>query len=113
AIVVVGADTPRGVARVGLSCSLGTVLALPALFPYVRMAAHGTRRPLEQVAQLSATLSGYLVSTSRIDFWWGRHFFTNGLDLFFPGVVAVVLAAVGVADAVRTGGDARRPSSPL
>lgn len=106
--VIVGAESARAVGRVALACAISAVFALPVLLPYLRLAAQGTRRPIEQVAQLSATLSGYLVSTSRIDSWWSHRFFTNGLNLFFPGVVALTLAGVGLVAAVSAGGDSRR-----
>ncbi len=92
---------------------VGGVLALPVLLPYIRLGAEGVRRPLEQAAQFSATLTGYLVSTSRIHAPWGRHFFTSDVNVFFPGVCAIVLASVGLWDAVTSGGAARRRALTL
>jgi hypothetical protein len=111
--VVMGVDSLRSAGRIALACAIGAALAIPALLPYIRLSAQGTRRPLEQVAQLSATLAGYLVSTSRVDFWWGTRFYTNGLNLFFPGAVALGLTVMGVADSVRAGAEARRRVATL
>jgi hypothetical protein len=106
--LVARAESAKAVGHVTLACAIGALLAFPVLIPYLRLAAGGTRRPLEQVAQLSATPTGYLVSTSWMDFSWGHRFFTNGLNVLFPGIVALVLAGLGVHAAVKAGGDSRQ-----
>lgn len=103
----------RGAGRLAAASALGGVLAFPILLPYMRLGAEGVRRPLELAAQFSATLTGYLVTTSRLHASWGRHFFTGDVNVFFPGVCAIVLAVVGLRDAVRSGGDARRRALTL
>jgi hypothetical protein len=72
------------------------VLAAPILLPYVRFAAGGATRPIEMVAQFSASLTGYLASTSVVDAPWARRFFTNDVNVMFAGVVAIALAAAGL-----------------
>jgi hypothetical protein len=73
----------------------GLLLALPVLLPYIRFAAAGATRPLELVAQLSATSSGYLASTSRVWRSATGGFSQSSVNLFFPGVTATLLAIVG------------------
>ena len=112
-IALAGMRSLRAAGRLALAGVLGGVLALPVLLPYIRLGAEGVRRPLEQAAQFSATLTGYLVSTSRIHAFWGRHFFTSDVNVFFPGFCAIVLASVGFWDAVTSGGAARRRALTL
>jgi hypothetical protein len=92
---VSGARSLRAIVRLAIAGSAGVALALPALFPYLQLAAGGIRRPLEQAAQLSASPTGYLVSLSRIDAWWSHRFFTRDIDVLFPGAVALLLATAG------------------
>ena len=87
--------------RLSAAGVLALLMALPFLWPYVQLASEGTRRPLEQAAQLSAAPSGYLVSLSRLDAPWSRRFFTRDINVFFPGLVALALAAAGVVFGVR------------
>ena len=107
-IAAFGVRSPRTLARLTMAGVAGGVVALPVLLPYIRLAAEGVRRPLEQAAQFSATASGYLVTTSRVHASWGRHFFTGDVNVFFPGVCALALAIAGVWDAIRIGAAARR-----
>ena len=85
----------RGSVRVAAGIALGIVLALPILFPYLRLAAEGVRRPIEQAAQFSASGSGYLTSGSVVDSIWSKRFFTKDVDVLFPGIAATLLAASG------------------
>jgi len=75
---------------------LALLVALPVLWPYLQLAGEGTRRPLEQAAQLSATPSAYLTSLARLDGIWSRRFFTRDINIFFPGFLALLLAGVAV-----------------
>jgi hypothetical protein len=85
-------------AWLGLACAgvLALLIAAPVIWPYLQLAGEGTRRPLEQAAQLSAAPSAYLVSLSRIDGIWSRRFFTKDINIFFPGFLALALAALGI-----------------
>ena len=112
-LVAGGARSSRVFGQVALACAIGVLIALPVLLPYLRLAAEGVRRPIEQAAQFSATLPGYLVSKSRLDFPWGRRFFTSDVNVFFPGVAALALATVGGWSAVTAGGPARRRAVAL
>ena len=76
------------------SGAAGVVLALPILWPYL---TSGMRRPLEQVADFSATPAGYLASQSWLHRGWSAPFFTVDTNLWFPGVTALLLAALGIA----------------
>jgi hypothetical protein len=79
-----------------------TVLAglaiLPVYLPYRRLGrTMGMNRPLEAVAEFSASLSGYLATAGRIHAsTWSSRFIGNPVDLFFPGVVVTVLAALAI-----------------
>ena len=98
----------RAAIRVAAAIGIGLLIALPVLFPYLRLASEGIRRPLEQAAQFSATPRGYITSTSVIDTLWSRRFFTRDIDVLFPGVVATVLATTGIAAGWRGGTRTRR-----
>jgi hypothetical protein len=79
------------------------VMVLPIALPYRRVAAEqGMVRSIEAVREYSATLAGYLAAAGRIHFHtWSGRFFENPVDSFFPGVMAIILAAVAIAAAVR------------
>jgi hypothetical protein len=104
----ISARSARSIGRVAAAGVLAGVLALPVLLPYIRLAREGVRRPLEQAAQLSATPSAYLVSSSLVDATWSRRFFTRDIDVLFPGFIAMGLAAVGATASCQSGGPARR-----
>ena len=75
--------------------AIGVVLASPVLWPYVRFAAGGATRPIEMVAQFSASPAGYLASTSVVDARWTRPWFTNDVNVMFAGVGALAIAGLG------------------
>jgi len=95
----IGVRDRRTALRTVAALAIGLLIALPALVPYLRLAAEGVRRPIEQAAQFAATPSGYLTSLSRVDAPWSRRFFTKDVDVLFPGAVAVALAIAGSAAA--------------
>lgn len=100
ALMVVTRWPPRAATlRVITSGAAGAVVALPILWPYL---TSGMRRPLEQVADFSATPAGYLASLSWLHRGWTAPFFTVETNLWFPGVTALLLAALGVAVGWRT-----------
>ena len=92
-VAIVGVRRWRGALTVVLATLAGLILALPVLLPYARL-ARGAVRPLEMVAQFSATLTGYLTSTSWVHTFWSPAV-TNSVDVLFPGATAIVLAAIG------------------
>ncbi len=106
-ITVIETRNISGVVRLGTATAGGAVLALPVLWPHL---TNGVRRPLEQVTDFSATLGGYLTSMSRMHAGWTAPFFTTDIDVFFPGVVALVLAAAGITTAWRSGIARQAPS---
>ena len=93
-VAIVGVRRWRGALTVVLATLAGLILALPVLLPYARL-ARGAVRPLEMVAQFSATLTGYLTSTSWVHTFWSPAV-TNSVDVLFPGATAIILAAIGV-----------------
>jgi hypothetical protein len=84
----------HALAIAGTSC-LGLALAGPVLLPYLRVAASGATRPIEVVAQFSATPAGYLTSTSHVHQAWSAMFFRDDVNVLFAGIVALTLAALG------------------
>jgi hypothetical protein len=94
----------RGVAvPLAIAAIVGGLSILPIYLPYHRAAVqqHMTR-PLEVVQDFSAAPSGYLATAARLhlSLWSGR--FVNGAaDPFFPGFVALGLAAAAIVMAVR------------
>lgn len=87
----------RSAAAIGAASTCGLVLALPVLWPYVRFAATGVTRPLASIDQFSATLNGYLHSSSRLHAGWSAPFFDRDVSVFFAGGTALALALVGFA----------------
>jgi hypothetical protein len=71
----------------------GVLGALPVLWPHL---TDGVRRPIEQVADFSATPGGYLSSMSWMHRGWSTTATTVDTNLWFPGVVCLVLATIGL-----------------
>ncbi len=90
----------QGLAIAGAG-ALGLGLAAPALLPYIRVAASGATRPIEVVAQFSATPGGYLTSTSHLHRGWSAMFFRDDVNVLFAGALALALAGIGVATLAR------------
>jgi hypothetical protein len=106
--VVVGARTRRAWGAAMIAGLSGLALAAPVLLPYLRLAAGGAVRAIEAVAEFSATPAGYLVSTSRLHRLLGARV-DNEVDVWFAGLAALALAAIGVvAGARRSAVDRRR-----
>jgi hypothetical protein len=82
----------RAFVRLSGGSLAGIVLAAPAVWPQL---ADTIERPLDQVADFSATLTGWVSSMSRVHGGWTAPWFTADTNVFFPGVTAIVLAAVG------------------
>jgi hypothetical protein len=100
-VVVTGARQWRGAIAAAVASIAGLVLALPVFLPYLGLHRGGAARPMEMVEQFSASWSGYLSSTSRLHAGWTRPFFTTDVNVFFAGVVALGLAAIGLTVASR------------
>ena len=113
ALVAIAGRRWRALLFVVGAATAGLIVAAPVLWPYWRFARTGTSRPIEVVAQFSASASGYLASTSRIDAPWLRAFFTNDVNVFFAGACALMLAVLGVAFIARQPGVARRRAVAL
>jgi hypothetical protein len=72
---------------------MSAIAVLPVYLPYRRVAKLGMVRPIETVAEFSATLKGYFAAAGRIHFsTWSAGFWDNPVDAFFPGFVVIVLA---------------------
>lgn len=98
----------RGALAAGAAAAAGAVAATPVLLPYLRFAGAGATRPLEIVAQFTATPDGYLTSMSRLHAGWTAPFFRDDLNVFFAGFVAIGLAVIGLTVMARAVGSRRR-----
>jgi hypothetical protein len=97
-VEIVELRTIAGAIRFTAAIIAGGILSLPLLWPHL---THGITRPLFQVSDFSATPGGYLTSMSHLHKGWSARFFTTDIDVFFPGVIAVVLAAIGIVAGTR------------
>jgi hypothetical protein len=81
-----------------LAAIVAGVAIAPVYLPYRHLAkTMGMLRPLEAVAEFSATPTGYLATVGRLHFWlWSQRFLGNPVDLFFPGVVVIVVSALAI-----------------
>ena len=94
---IMGVVAWPGVARLGrvaAAGAFGLFAALPTLWPHI---TNGVTRPLEQVADFSATPAGYVASLSHLHRGWSASWFVADTNVWFPGVVAMGLAGVGLA----------------
>jgi hypothetical protein len=70
---------------------------LPFLWPYYQVdQAQGLARDVNVVTQYNAGWRDYLVTGGRLHFAWWSHVFYEGRTALFPGVTAIVLAAVAL-----------------
>jgi hypothetical protein len=107
--VVVAARAPDWWPRLGRTAMLlggATLLSaaavLPMYLPYRRVAKLGMVRPIDTVAEFSATLKGYFAAAGRIHFsTWSARFWENPVDAFFPGFVVFALAIAALYWALR------------
>jgi hypothetical protein len=96
------ADWRHRVVAIGLRFGLATLLAalaiLPVYLPYRRLGkTMGMNRPLEAVSEFSASLGGYLATAGRLhSALWSSRFIGNPVDLFFPGVLVLVLGGLAI-----------------
>ncbi len=82
-----------GVAAVGFGA-----LVAPFLWPYyLAQQEQGLTRSLDEVARYSSTWRDYVATAGRIHFAAWSHRFLDGATALFPGVVAILLAAVSCA----------------
>lgn len=86
------------------------LVVLPLYLPYRRVATEqGMQRPLESVAQFSATIDGYLASYGRLHHWlWNAGAPREFPDAFFPGITVTVLALMALAWSFSAGSDRTR-----
>lgn len=68
---------------------------LPFAMPYLER-ARGTRRSMIEVVAYSADLEGWLTASPLLHVWGGLQTFVKAEGYLFPGVTALLLAAVGV-----------------
>lgn len=107
-VAVTGARRLPSLAWIAGASAAGLLPAAPVLWPYVRFAAEGNTRPIEVVAQFSASPAGYLATTGWLEAAVTHRFFTNDVNVFFAGVAALGLGAIGLATAGRADPTSRR-----
>jgi hypothetical protein len=95
-------NSPRVVGAFAAASFVTVVVVLPLVIPYRRVAVEqGMVRPLSEVGYYSATPLGYLAAAGRVHFsTWSGGLFSNPVDAFFPGALALVLAAVAIGTAI-------------
>ena len=113
AIVNLPVGRTRGLALAAGAIGAGALAAAPILWPYARVAATGTTRPIEMVEQFSATPAGYLASLSRLHAGWTASYFRDDTNVFFAGITAILLAIAGAATAKRLPDGSRRLTTLL
>ena len=88
-------------AAFALAAVVSSAAALPVYLPYRRAALEqGLVRTIEGVGEFSATLRGYLAASGRIHAsTWSARFHGNPVNMFFPGMAALILAAAALASA--------------
>ena len=83
-----------------LLCAAGVlsiVAMFPFLWPYHQVdQAHGLARDVSVVTQYNAGWRDYLVTGGRLHFAWWSHLLYEGRTALFPGVTAIVLAAIAL-----------------
>lgn len=96
-------DAARVIPMFALAGVTAAILTMPVLIPYRRVAAEQHMvRSLEEIANYSASIAAYLAAPGRIHFsTWSADAFNHPVDPLFPGVVAMIMAVVGLYFAVR------------
>jgi hypothetical protein len=90
----------RGLApRLAAGALLSVLLALPVLLPYWRVVAEqGIRQPADEAASAAALPATFAATPSRLHYdLWSHHFERPQGGSYFPGFVALALAALGLA----------------
>jgi hypothetical protein len=99
----------RAIALFATSTVLAALAVLPVYLPYRRVAKLGLVRPIDTVAEFSASLKGYMAAAGRIHFsTWSSGFWANPVDAFFPTFVVIVLAVAAIVWVRRADALARR-----
>jgi hypothetical protein len=86
------------VSAFALAVTVAVVVVLPIYIPYRRVAIEqGMVRSLESVRDFSATLTGYLAAAGTVHgTTWSGRFLSNPVDVFFPGVLTILLTGVAL-----------------
>jgi hypothetical protein len=91
------AHARRVVMLFGIATVTAAIAILPIYLPYRRLAlTMGMIRTVDSVTMFSATLNAYIATVGRLHHALWSHLVTNPVDLFFPGVTVIVLAALAM-----------------
>ena len=77
--------------------ALSVVAMAPFLWPYYQVdQAQGLARDVDAVTPYNAGWRDYLVTGGRMHFAWWSHVFYEGRTALFPGITAIMLAAIAI-----------------
>jgi hypothetical protein len=80
-----------------LAAAISVIALAPFLWPYYQVdQAHGLARSVDVVTQYNAGWRDYLVTGGRLHYTWWSHAFFEGRTALFPGITAIVLAAIAL-----------------
>jgi hypothetical protein len=93
----IGARFRAAAPAMAVAAAIAVAVLIPFMLPYYHASETvGLGRSLEETSRYSAEWTDYLAAPGRIYFeWWGKRYFQG--DALFPGVTALLLAAVGTA----------------
>jgi len=85
---------------VGVAAVTAVFLILPLFEPYAALQGRGFGRSIEEAAGYAADWRTYLTSSARLHTWiYQLRWIGKGVEVAFPGFVAVAFAVVGIAAA--------------
>jgi hypothetical protein len=77
--------------------AISAVVMAPFLYPYLQVdREYGLARSVSDVTQYNAGWRDYFVTGGRLHYAWWSHTLFEGRTALFPGVTAIVLAAIGL-----------------
>jgi hypothetical protein len=77
--------------------AISIIALFPFLWPYYQVdQAQGLARDVNVVTQYNAGWRDYLVTGGRLHFAWWSHVFYDGRTALFPGITAIVIAAIAL-----------------
>ncbi len=87
----------RVITLFAIATGVAVLAILPVYLPYRRLAiTMGMIRTIDSVTMFSATLNAYIATFGRLHYALWSHLVTDSVDLFFPGIVVIVLALLAL-----------------
>jgi hypothetical protein len=101
---------------ISITCAaaVSVLLVLPFFLPFVDLQQEGFRRQLQDSATYSANLTSYFASGARAHRWLldGIREWPRFIEVLFPGIVALALAAIGLASLASLARNPQRDARP-